>query len=81
MNDSDGHEANGEAPESTIEHNPMVRARGNTKSLRKAVDAFCASCMGCTVDHYEPGFKQEIRNCTATGCPLYNFRPYKKEGE
>jgi len=37
----------------------------------------CASCMGCTKDHLEEGFKSEIRNCSAQHCPLHVHRPYQ----
>jgi len=46
----------------------------------KAIKAMCAHCMGCTRDHIEAGFRENIRNCTSTGCPLYLFRPYQKKG-
>jgi hypothetical protein len=39
----------------------------------KAIKAFCKDCM-C-------GVTAEIRNCTATLCPLYAFRPYLKPAE
>ena len=47
----------------------------------KAIKAMCAHCMGCTRDHIEVGFRESVRNCTATGCPLYRYRPYQKKGE
>ena len=56
------------------------------KPTRKyAINAKCAECMGCTAstqgkgytDHLEAGFRTLIRNCTATGCPLFQFRPYQ----
>lgn len=59
------------------EHNPMVRNLGNKTSLRAAIDAMCAHCMGCSTDEIEPGFRDDIRNCSAPGCPLWNFRPFQ----
>lgn len=56
------------------ERNPIVRniikpTRGN------AIKAFCAQCMGCNENHVEPGWREEVKNCTATKCALYTFRP------
>ena len=65
------------APESTITTNPVVRNLGNRKSLRTAINAFCAHCMGCTEDHREEGFIADIHHCTSVKCPLRHFRPYK----
>jgi len=58
-------------------------------SIRKSrvfvVKAFCLQCMG-----FEKDCADMIRNCSAKwevkdgvaiGCPLYNWRPYKKRGE
>jgi hypothetical protein len=59
------------------EYNPILRAMAKPKSMRAAINAMCAACMGCTVDHMERGFRREIRNCTAPHCPLFNFRPYQ----
>jgi hypothetical protein len=82
---SEGREGPRSKPDSTIapkvraEHNAVVRNLGNRKSLRLAIDAMCHHCMGCTAapDYYEPGTKEEIRNCSAPKCPLWHFRPYK----
>lgn len=40
-------------------------------SRKAAMDAFCVECIG-----YEP---EEIRNCTVTDCPLYEFRPRRTQ--
>jgi len=53
---------------------PVKRKNPATKfaereTRKTAIDAFCWECMG--------ELREEIRNCTATHCPLYNFRPYK----
>lgn len=56
----------------------MAKNVVNTRSLRTAVNAMCAHCMGCTVDHREPGLIQEVRGCTSRICPLWSFRPYQE---
>ncbi len=66
------------------EMNPIKRYY--VKSTRKAaINAMCAYCMGCmsteqgngSQDHLEPGFRTEIRNCSAPACPLFDYRPYQ----
>jgi hypothetical protein len=57
------------------------------KSRKAAIDAMCAHCMGCTAkeqgyraeDWIEPGFREQIRTCSAPGCPLWEFRPFRGE--
>ena len=49
----------------TAEHNPIVRARSKPTSMRAAINAMCAQCMGCTEQMIEPGFRTEIRDCSA----------------
>ena len=39
------------------------------KSLRSAVNSFCLECVA-----YE---RVEVAKCTDTGCPLFQYRPYK----
>lgn len=58
------------------EHNPIVRLRSHP-TRKKAIDAMCAHCMGCTDDHIESGFKRLIRECTSYKCPLYQYRPFQ----
>lgn len=58
------------------EANPVIRAKQRPTYLN-AIKAMCAHCMGCTVDHTEPGFRDSISNCTAPSCPLYSYRPYQ----
>ena len=58
-------------------HNPVVRVFALTPSRKRAIEAMCASCMGCTKDHLEEGFKSEIRDCSAQHCPLHSLRPYQ----
>lgn len=60
------------------EYNPVVKWEKSRKvSRRLAINAFCAQCMGCSVDHREQGVIVLIRNCTSKNCPLYIFRPYQ----
>ena len=58
-------------------HNPVKRASIAPVTPKKAIAAMCASCMGCTKNHIEEGYKSEIRKCSAQDCSLYLFRPYK----
>ena len=58
-------------------HNPVERYYILPKTPKRAIAAKCAGCMGCTKDHLEEGFKNEIRNCSSHDCSLYLFRPYK----
>ena len=70
-------------------HNPVSRlftllAEGK-RSPTAAIAAGCAYCMGCTAkaqgrgmeDWIEPGFREQIRNCSSFGCPFWEFRPFK----
>jgi hypothetical protein len=70
-------------------HNPVSRlfallAEGK-RSPTAAIAAGCAHCMGCTAkeqgqgmkDWIEPGFREQIRNCTSSGCPSWQFRPFQ----
>lgn len=74
-----------EGPTSAVEstngtqpdQNPVRRNLGNTKSFRKAINAMCSHCVGCTADEIEPGFRDDIRSCSAPACPLWNFRPFQ----
>ena len=55
-------------------------ALGNTKSLRKAINAKCWDCCGGGLTQSESkGVRKEIALCTITDCSLWNFRPYKNE--
>jgi hypothetical protein len=60
-----------------IERNWIVRAIEGGNSRKNAINAMCYHCMGCTKDHMEPGVMTDVRNCTSTTCPLYNYRPHK----
>lgn len=58
--------------------NPVAKAISNP-TLRNAINAKCAECMGCTRKHIEAGFIEDIRGCVAVGCPLHPFRPYQEK--
>ena len=69
-----------------VQTNPIKRYYAK-KGRKNAIYAFCSHCMGCTAseqgngqtDHLEPGFRTEIRNCSAPGCPLFDYRPYQAD--
>ena len=60
------------------EMNPLKRFY-QTPTRKNAINAFCASFIGCTAieqengqeDHLERGFRTEIRNYIAARCPLF----------
>jgi len=56
--------------------NPVKINVGNTTSRKLAINAMCASCVGCTVNDVEPGWMAEIKHCSTPQCPLFLFRPY-----
>ena len=71
-------------------HNPVSRlfaflAEGK-RSPTAAIAAGCAHCMGCTAKEQgqgmenwiEPGFREQIRNCSSYGCPSWEFRPFQR---
>lgn len=47
-------------------------------SIRLAVRQFCVQCMG---GEGVPGVREDVRGCTAKGCPLYRWRPFRAKGE
>lgn len=56
--------------------NPIQRFQAQPTRAR-AVRAKCAECVGCTPTSIEPGFRQTIRDCASSSCPLWQFRPYQ----
>jgi hypothetical protein len=52
---------------------PIEKAKRNPTSRRLAINA---KCWGCSC-----GQRVEIRECTVTACPLWNFRPYQTKEE
>lgn len=66
------------AREAPKEFNPLIKLE--TKATRgQAIKAMCAYCMGCTKDHIESGWRQEVAACSSRECPLFQFRPYKEK--
>lgn len=60
-------------------YNPIIRAQKQPNSLRLAVDANCFYCIGGTEDEMpDPGWREEVRDCTAMLCPLHPHRPYQR---
>jgi hypothetical protein len=53
---------------------PIDKAARNPQSLRMAINAMCCQCMGEV-----PGWRIEVRNCTAPHCALWNVRPYQTD--
>ena len=44
---------------------------GNSRNA--AIRAFCLRCVGY--------LRNEVRDCTAYGCPLHPYRPYQVDGD
>jgi hypothetical protein len=67
------------------ENNPVKRFFDNPNGFRAAINAMCATCVGCTAEkqgagfknHMEPGFRTTIKECVVTSCPLQGLRPYQ----
>jgi hypothetical protein len=57
-----------EAPESA--KNTLREAFSGSASPRRAIKAMCLTCVG-----YD---RQEIKNCSAHGCPLWKYRPFQE---
>lgn len=55
-----------------INTTPIDKLAKNPTSLRLAVNAMCFTCMGSTKEA-----KDDIKNCTAPKCALFNVRPYQ----
>jgi len=58
-----------EAPEST--QGILTRTYAGKSSPRAAIKAFCMQCVGYSRD--------DVRNCSAFGCPLHKYRPFKSD--
>lgn len=60
------------------EHNLIRKANAAPGSKAKAIGAMCYQCFGGTEEGPpDPGWKDEIRNCTSWACALYRHRPYR----
>jgi len=53
-------------------HNPEERFYALRPSRKWAIEANCASFIGCTKLHLVEGFKREVRNCTVLHCPIHS---------
>ena len=53
-------------------HNPEERFYALRPSRKWAIEAMCASFIGCTKLHLVEGFKREVRNCTVLHCPIHS---------
>jgi hypothetical protein len=49
---------------------PRERLDAMPQSRQRAIVAMCWRCMG-----EAPGWRNEVRSCTDTECPLHGFRP------
>jgi len=52
-------------------HNPVERFFALPPSRKRAIEANCASFIGCIKRLLEEGFKKDVRNCTAPHYPLH----------
>lgn len=58
--------------------NPIQKAKRNPQSKQAAINAKCYECMGGDEETApDPGWKDAIRGCTSTTCPLIPHRPYR----
>lgn len=55
---------------------PYDRAKEHPGSRQRAIVAMCYRCMG-----EAPGWRNAVRRCTDTFCPLYSFRPGSSKEE
>lgn len=62
---------------STRDHNPISRYL-NRPTRKNANNAMCARCVGCSIDHLEPGYRQDIKNCSVNDCPMHKQRPFQQ---
>lgn len=59
----------------TERKSPLEKAKAKPGSMRLAINAKCFDCVGCG---HDTGWRDRVRDCFDTGCPLYNFRPFKR---
>ena len=60
--------------------NPMIKAKEDPTSLRKAINGFCYNCMGGLIDgSCDPNWRKDITNCTSWDCSLRPVRPFQKK--
>lgn len=53
---------------------PFEKSAENPSSLRCAINAMCYDCIGQDSD---PNWRESVKECPCTNCPLYNVRQYK----
>lgn len=64
-----------EAGEVLVRRTLTEKAAANPRSLRLAISAKCFTCVG---EDQDPGFRDRIRTCSVTRCPLHGLRPYQR---
>lgn len=58
---------------------PFEKLRENPLSKAQAIVAMCSQCMGWEEGKERPGgVLEDIRNCTASRCPLWAVRPHQQ---
>ena len=67
-------------PEQILKMQEGRRKAKKKPSMRKAINAMCKSCI------YDPGYgngtwRQQVENCTASSCPLWELRPLSNTGD
>jgi hypothetical protein len=60
--------------------NPILRYR-EKPTAHKAIKAKCSQCVGCTDEHLEQGFRNDIKRCTDQSCALHPYRPYQDKSK
>jgi hypothetical protein len=64
-----------EAGEVITRRTPLEKAAAKPTSLRLAIDGKCFDCVGQDCD---PGWRERIRTCSVSKCPLHPVRPYQR---
>jgi hypothetical protein len=57
-----------------VRKNPIGKSNDAPKSLRLAINANCYTCVG---EDHDPGWKDRVRYCEITICPLHKVRQYR----
>ena len=66
-------------PERGVLKTPWEKLR-EKPTLKRAITAKCHECLGWEEGGERPPLVREgIAGCTATGCPLYGYRPYSRK--
>lgn len=56
-----------------VSYRPTFERAFTTNSKSAGIKAFCLRCVGY--------LRNEVRECTARGCPLWTHRPYQADTE